>query len=95
MKSATFNTAARQHLGERTKIRIANFDGTFRVRPTDRKAGANLPKGQKLLDLSAGKTALPDGVDVPAGKYALHEDRYGWFVMQPGATGRGPQVTIG
>lgn len=92
----SFNAAAREkNLGERTKLRIANRGGSLRFRPTDRKAGVNLPKGEKLIQLSGGKGTLPEGFDAPAGKYSLHTDKYGWLVLEAGGKGRGPQVTIG
>lgn len=94
MNTIAFNTAAKTELGDRAKIRIANIDGALRVRPTNRKAGANLPKGQKLIDLAGSRVTLPEGMDLPSGKYSLHADKYGWFALEPGAQGRGPQVTI-
>lgn len=93
--NVNFNAQAKTHLGERGKVRVANRGGSLFFRPTDRKAGANLPKGEKLIDLSAGKTTLPEGFDAPAGKYALHADKYGWLALAPHDGGRGPVVTIG
>lgn len=94
MNTLSFNASGKNEIGANSKVRIANIDGVLRVRPTNRKAGANLPKGQKLLDLAGGKAALPEGMDLPTGKYSLHADKYGWFVLEPGAQGRGPQATI-
>lgn len=96
MKTVNFNTAARKDsLQGRSKLRIANRDGMLRFRPTDRKAGANLPKGEKLLDISGGKCSLPEGFDAKAGKYALHADKYGWLALTPHEGGRGPVAQIG
>jgi hypothetical protein len=95
--NVNFNASARKDsLQGRTKIRVANRDGMLRFRPTDRKAGANLPKGEKLIDLSGGKCSLPEGFDAKAGKYELHADKYGWLAAQPAKGNvRGPSVQIG
>lgn len=90
------NTARKESLQGRSKIRVANRDGMLRFRPTDRKAGANLPKGEKLLDITGGKCTLPEGFDAKAGKYALEVDKYGWLAARPhDGKGRGPVVQIG
>ncbi len=93
--NVSFNTAAREQLGERSKIRIASRDGVLRFRPTDRKSAVNLTKGDKLIDIAGGKTILPEGIEAGAGKYGLAKDKYGWMVLTPDAQGRGPTVTIG
>ncbi len=94
--NVNFNAAAKTNsLQGRTKLRVANVDGALRFRPTDRKAGANLPKGQKLLDISGGKTTLPEGFEAQAGKYSLMADKYGWLALTPHDGGRGPVVQIG
>lgn len=91
----SFNSAAQQSVvGSAAKIRVAVRDGVLRIRPTARKAGVNLPKGEKLIDLNRGKAALPEGFDLPTGKFALRLDKYGWHAAIPGAQGRGSQVTI-
>jgi hypothetical protein len=96
MTTVSFNTSAKTNaLQGRSKLRVANRDGMLRFRPTDRKAGANLPKGEKLIDISGGKAALPDGFDAKPGKYALHVDKYGWLALQPHDGGRGPVAQIG
>lgn len=91
----SFNAAGRQHLTNASKIRLVNQGGKLRVRPTNRVSGVNLPKGEKLIDLSGSKATLPEGFDAPEGKYEMHMDKYGWFVMEPGAKGRSAHVTIG
>lgn len=95
--NVNFNASARKDsLQGRTKLRVANRDGQLRFRPTDRKAGANLPKGEKLIDLQAGKCMLPEGFDAQAGKYALELDKYGWLAARPvEGSHRGPVVQIG
>lgn len=90
----SFNASGREHLSNTSKIRIARDGDRLRVRPTNRKAGVNLPKGEKLIEVSGNKVALPEGFDAPAGKFELHADKYGWFVMEPGARGRSAHVTI-
>lgn len=96
MKTVNFNnTARKESLQGRSKLRIANRDGVLRFRPTDRKAGANLPKGEKLLDISGGKVALPEGFEAKNGKYALMADKYGWLALTPHDGGRGPVAQIG
>ena len=91
-----FNTTAKKDaLQGRTKLRVANRDGMLRFRPTDRTAGANLPTGEKLIEISGGKGSLPEGFDAKAGKYALEVDKYGWLAARPHEGGRGPVVQIG
>ena len=94
--NVNFNKSASDtHLKGRNKLRVANRGGNLYFRPTDRKAGANLPKGEKLIELSGGKCALPEGFDAQAGKYALEADKYGWLALRPHECGRGAHVQIG
>jgi hypothetical protein len=94
--NVNFNNSARTgHLQGRNKLRVANRGGTLFFRPTDRKTGANLPKGEKLIELSGGKCTLPEGVDAKAGKYQLNADKYGWLGLTPHQGGRGAHVQIG
>lgn len=93
--NVSFNSAAREQLGTRSKIRVTARDGVLRFRPTDRKSAVNLTKGDKLIDITSGKATLPEGIEAGAGKYGLAGDKYGWMVLTPDAQGRGPTVTIG
>lgn len=96
MTTVSFNTTAKtSHLQGRSKVRVANRDGILRFRPTDRKAGANLPKGEKLLDVAGGKCSLPEGFEAKPGKYGMSVDKYGWLALTPHEGGRGATVQIG
>jgi hypothetical protein len=96
MTTVSFNNTAKTNsLQGRSKLRVANRDGMLRFRPTDRKAGANLPKGEKLIDIAGGRCALPEGFEAKPGKYGLNVDKYGWLALTPHEGGRGPVATIG
>lgn len=96
MTNVSFNNSAKTaHLKGRSKVRVANRNGTLHFRPTDRKAGANLPKGEKLLDISGGKCTLPEGFEAKPGKYGMSVDKYGWLALVPHDGGRGATVQIG
>lgn len=95
MATLTLNTAARgiAAFGSATKIRTRTVDGVMFIRPTDRKAPVNLPKTQSLVPLAGGKFSI-ENLDMAEGAYGLNADKYGWFALVPGHTGRGPSVKI-
>jgi hypothetical protein len=92
MNTITLNSKALSSFGESVKVRVQNREGTLYLRPTDRKSGVNLPKGEKLADLSRkGDTGqiTVEGVDVPAsGALGLRADKYGWLAIA-GSPARG------
>ena len=63
------------------------------IRPTDRKARVNLKKDEQLVDMNGGKLSI-EGMEHPAGSYGLRADKYGWFALTPGHTGRGASAKI-
>lgn len=96
MATLTLNKAA-QNLDRFTqfgKVRVAHIDGTTRFLPTYRKGPVNLPKTDRLVDVNKGK--LEVDLEIPAGTYALVEDKYHWFVLAPsdGKSPRGPSVKV-
>jgi hypothetical protein len=95
MSTLTLNTAARglDRFSAATKLRTQVRDGVMFIRPTDRKARVNLKKDELLVDLSGGKATI-EGQDLTAGAYGLRADKYGWFALTPGHTGRGASVKI-
>lgn len=95
MTTVTLNAAARStdKFAANGKIRAKIVDGTMFLRPTARKAPVNLPKAERLVDVSNGKFQL-EGVEHAAGSYGLRADKYGWFALTPGHTGRGPSAKV-
>lgn len=95
MTTLTLNTAARglDRFSAATKVRAQVRDGIMFIRPTDRKARVNLKKDEQLVDMNGGKLSI-EGMEHPTGAYGLRADKYGWFALTPGHTGRGPSVKI-
>jgi hypothetical protein len=84
MTILTLNKAAVSAFGTAAKIRVKNVDGTLFVRPTARKAGVNLPKGEKLVSLNragAKTSAEVIGFEAPEGNFGLVAAKYGWMVL--------------
>ncbi len=84
MTVLTLNKAAVAAFDNAEKIRVKAVDGTLFVRPTARKAGVNLPKGQKLVNITrtgANARVAVEGVDASAGNFGLIANKYGWFVL--------------
>lgn len=84
MTKLTLNKAAAAAFAGAEKIRVKTVSGTLFVRPTARKAGVNLPKGEKLVNLTrAGATVMAavEGVEASAGNFGLVPNKYGWFVL--------------
>lgn len=92
MTTLTLNRGALEFLGEANKARVQiREDGILRIRPTARKSGVNLPRGEKLVDVvRKGDTAriVVEGIDAPAGNLALAKDKYGWTALA-GSPARG------
>lgn len=91
MNTLTLNRQALASFGTADKVRVQNRGGTLFLRPTDRKSGVNLPKGEKLVDLVVkGDSAriTVEGLDLSAGNLALRADKYGWMAAAAPA-GRG------
>ena len=95
MATLTLNTAARglDRFSAATKVRAQVRDGVMFIRPTDRKARVNLKKDEQLVDMNGGKLSI-EGMEHPAGSYGLRADKYGWFALTPGHTGRGASAKI-
>lgn len=95
MATLTLNTAARglDRFSAATKVRAQVRDGIMFIRPTDRKARVNLKKDEQLVDMNGGKLTI-EGMEHPAGSYGLRADKYGWFALTPGHTGRGAAAKI-
>lgn len=96
MVAITLNAAARSQdkFSTNGKIRAKLVDGTMFLRPTARKAPVNLPKAERLVDMStAGKVEL-EGMELASGTYGLRADKYGWFALTPGHQGRGPSAKV-
>lgn len=95
MTTLTLNTAARglDRFSAATKVRAQVRDGIMFIRPTDRKARVNLKKDEQLVDMNGGKLSI-EGMEHPAGAYGLRADKYGWFALTPGHTGRGASAKI-
>jgi hypothetical protein len=95
MVTLTLNSAARgqDKFNLNGKIRAKVKDGTMLIRPTSRRTPVNLPKDERLVDVHAGKFEL-DGLDSAAGSFSLQPEKYGWFAMVSGHTGRGPAVKV-
>ena len=95
MATLTLNTAARNldRFSGASKLRAQIRDGVMFIRPTERKARVNLKKDEQLVDVAGGKVSI-DGMDHPAGSYGLRADKYGWFALTPGHTGRGASAKI-
>jgi hypothetical protein len=89
----TLNTAARNLIPASSKVRAKVVDGVMFIRPTERKAPVNLPKGEKLVDFAGGKATL-EGFEHAAGTYGLNADKYGWFALTGDVAPRGPSVKI-
>lgn len=94
MATLAFNSAAQSAFGGAQKVRIRSMNGTLFMRPTARKAGVNLPKGEKLVEIGKGGRVSVDGIEAPAGTFGLQADRYGWFALTPDAPKRGPVVKV-
>lgn len=97
MATLTLNKAARDQdrFAMFGKIRVSGAGSSFRMKPTDRKGPVNLPKTDRLVDVSNGKLEI-DGLDIAPGNYALVADKYHWFVLSPvdGKAPRGPSVKV-
>lgn len=96
MTTITLNAAARSQdrFSANNKIRAKIVDGIMFIRPTDRAKPVNLPKTERLVDVSnAGKLEL-EGMELQAGTYGLRADKYGWFALTPGHQGRGPSAKV-
>lgn len=95
MSTLTLNTTARAMdvITSATKVRFQMRGDTMFIRPTDRKARVNLRKDEFLVDLAGGKFTI-EGLEQPAGNYGLQADKYGWFALTPGHTGRGASVKV-
>lgn len=95
MATLSLNTAARglDRFSAATKVRAQVRDGVMFIRPTDRKARVNLKKDEQLVDMNGGKLSI-EGMEHPAGSYGLRADKYGWFALTPGHTGRGASAKI-
>lgn len=91
----TLNAAARGISAFETsaKLRIKTVGETTFVRPTDRVSRVNLPKEEFLVDLKAGK-AVVEGLEIAEGTYGVTADKYGWFALVPGHTGRGAALKV-
>jgi hypothetical protein len=83
MRTLSFNTAAVSALNVGNKIRVKNVDGVLFFRPTDRASGVNLPKGERLVEVSSSATGAKitiDGLDLPAAaSFGLQKAKYGWY----------------
>ena len=88
MATLSLNTAARglDRFSAATKVRAQVRDGVMFIRPTDRK-------DEQLVDMNGGKLSI-EGMEHPAGSYGLRADKYGWFALTPGHTGRGASAKI-
>lgn len=95
MATLTLNAAARglDRFSNASKIRAQVRDGVMFIRPTERKARVNLKKDEQLVNIDGGKISI-EGMDHPAGTYGLRADKYGWFALTPGHTGRGASAKI-
>lgn len=93
MTTMTLNTAAKSLIPAASKVRAKIVDGTMFIRPTERKAPVNLPKGEKLVDFAGGKASL-EGFEHEAGTYGLTADKYGWFALTGDVASRGPSIKI-
>lgn len=96
MTSITLNAAARQadKFSTNAKVRAKLVDGTLFIRPTARAKPVNLPKTERLVEMSqTGKVEL-EGMELASGTYGLRADKYGWFALTPGHQGRGPSAKV-
>jgi len=96
MTTITLNAAARSQdkFSTNGKIRAKLVDGVMFIRPTGRAKPVNLPKTERLVEMSsAGKVEL-EGMELTAGNYGLRADKYGWFALTPGHQGRGPTAKV-
>lgn len=95
MTTLTLNAAARSQdkFATNGKIRAKLVDGLMFIRPTARKAPVNLPKDERLVTITNGKVEL-EGMELASGSYGLRADKYGWFALTPGHTGRGPSAKV-
>lgn len=96
MATLTLNKAARDQdrFAMFGKIRVSQNGSSFRLKPTDRKGPVNLPKTDRLVDVSNGKFEV-EGLDMQPGTYALVGDKYHWFVLAPAdGKSRGPSVKV-
>ena len=94
MAILALNSAAKTVFGDYHKVRIRKVDGTLFIRPTARKAGVNLPKGEKLVEIQKGGRLAVDGIEANEGTFGLQAERYGWFALTPDAPKRGPSVKV-
>lgn len=92
MTTLTLNKGALEFFGDASKARVqVREGGALRIRPTARKSGVNLPKGEKLVEIvRKGDTAkiVVEGFEAPAGNLGLAKDKYGWGALA-GTPGRG------
>lgn len=92
MTTLTLNKGAMEFLGTASKARVQIREGgALRIRPTARKSGVNLPRGEKLVDVvRKGDTAriVVEGFEAPAGNLAIAKDKYGWAALA-GSPARG------
>jgi len=96
MVTLTLNTAARSQdkFSANSKIRAKIQDGVMFIRPTARKAPVNLPKTERLVDMASNGKVEIEGIELGAGTYGLTAEKYGWFALTPGHTGRGPSAKV-
>lgn len=92
MTTLTLNKQALEFFGAAEKVRVQVRDGLVRIRPTSRKSGVNLPKGEKLLTLvrkgDTGRVTVEGVEGLQAGNLAATADKYGWLAVS-GAPARG------
>lgn len=96
MATITLNAAARQQdkFSSNGKIRAKLVDGVMFLRPTGRAKPVNLPKTERLVEMSANGKIELEGMEAAAGTYGLRADKYGWFALTPGHQGRGPSAKV-
>lgn len=89
MTKLTINKAAIAQLAGNTKVRARIKEGVLQLRPTARKSGVKLPKGEKLIDVKRGgifnqidlQSAFGDvGFDVPTRGF-LVPVKHGWLTL--------------
>lgn len=92
MTTLTLNKQALEFFGDAEKVRVQVRDGVVRLRPTARKSGVNLPRGEKLLSLArkgdTGRVEVEGVEGLSAGNMAATRDKYGWLAIA-GAPARG------
>ena len=96
MATLTLNTATRalDRFAGASKIRAHMKDGVMFIRPTHRASAVNLDKSsEQLVAIAGGKVEL-EAADLQAGTYGVRADKYGWFALVPGHTGRGPAIKV-